>query len=105
MSTAIERAGIPSLGLEQDFSSRNTLFPSILATVLLCGILTTLFTAARLITKRFVSSYDVEDCESKRTHVTIPVTSNAMSPSRFLDNGMGTFFQLEHLTFSDMRID
>ncbi len=65
MSTAIDPSRVLSLGLEHEFSSRNTLFPLILATVLLCGILTTLFTAARLITKRFVSTYDVEDCESR----------------------------------------
>ena len=63
MSTAIEPAEIRSLGQEPGFASPNTLFPSILATVLLCGILTTSFTAARLITKRLVSTYDVEDCE------------------------------------------
>lgn len=63
MSTAIEPAEISSLGQESGFASPNTLFPSILATVILCSSLTTLFTAARLTTKRLVSTYDVEDCE------------------------------------------
>ena len=63
MSTAIEPAGTPSLGLESDFIGPNTIYPSILATVLLSGILTTFFTAARLTTKRLISTYDVEDCE------------------------------------------
>lgn len=63
MSTAIEPAGTLSLGPEPGFLSRNTLYPPILATVLVCGILTTLFTAARLLTKRLVSTYGVEDCE------------------------------------------
>ena len=63
MSTSIEPAQIPALGSEPGFSSANTLYPSVLATVLLCVILTTLFTAARLITKRLVSTYDIEDCE------------------------------------------
>ena len=63
MSTIIQLAEVRSLGQKAGFASPNTLFPSILATVLLCGILTTFFTAARLITKRLVSTYDVEDCE------------------------------------------
>lgn len=63
MSTAVDPADISSLGLEPGFTSPNSLYPSILATVLLCGISTTLFTAARLITKRLISTYDVEDCE------------------------------------------
>ena len=63
MSTVIEPAEMRSLGQKPGFATPNTLFPSILATVLLCGILTTFFTAARLITKRLVSTYDVEDCE------------------------------------------
>ena len=52
------------LGPEPDFTSPNTLFPFLLATVLLCSVLTIVFTAARLITKRLISTYDVEDCES-----------------------------------------
>ena len=64
MSTATEPAELPSLAPEPGFTSSNTLLPSIFAAVLTCGILTTLFTAARLITKRLISKYDVEDCES-----------------------------------------
>lgn len=63
MSTAVDLAETSSLGLKAGFTTPNTLYPSILATVLLCGILTTLFTAARLIAKRWISTYDVEDCE------------------------------------------
>ena len=63
MSTIIQAAEMGSLSQKSGFASPNTLFPSILATVLLCGILTTFFTAARLITKRLISTYDVEDCE------------------------------------------
>ena len=66
MSTAIEPAGSHPLGLESGFIGPNTIYPSILATVLLCAILTTFFTAARLITKRLISTYDVEDCEFQR---------------------------------------
>lgn len=61
MSTAVDPAETSSLGLKAGFTTPNTLYPSILATVLLCGILTTLFTAARLIAKRWISTYDVED--------------------------------------------
>ncbi|KAF6234091.1 hypothetical protein HO173_007510 [Letharia columbiana] len=39
----------------------NTLYPTILATVILCSILTTVFTAARLIAKRLTSTYGLED--------------------------------------------
>ena len=63
MSATAEPGGLPSLGPLPGFTSPNTLFPSILATVLLCSILTTLFTAARLTTKRLISTYDAEDCE------------------------------------------
>ena len=63
MSATAEPGGLPLVGSLPGFTSPNTLFPSILATVLLCGTLTTLFTAARLTTKRLVSRYDVEDCE------------------------------------------
>ena len=70
MSTTVGPGGIPSLGPLPDFTSGNTLFPSLLATVLLCGILTTLFTAARLTTKRLISSYGVEDCKFETNHLT-----------------------------------
>ena len=63
MSATAEPVALPSVGPLPGFTSPNTLFPSILATVLLCSILTTLFTAARLTTKRLISTYDVEDCE------------------------------------------
>lgn len=56
-------ADIPPLGLQPDFDSSNPMFPFILATVLLSSILTTIFSAARLIIKRLVSTYNVEDCE------------------------------------------
>ncbi|CAD6592815.1 MAG: hypothetical protein ASARMPRED_006731 [Alectoria sarmentosa] len=39
----------------------NPLYPAILATVILGSILTTIFTAARLVTKRLISNYDLED--------------------------------------------
>ena len=45
----------------------NPLYPAILATVILGSILTTIFTAARLVTKRLISNYDLEDCECRMT--------------------------------------
>ena len=52
---------------EQGLNELNPLYPSILATVVLCCILTTIFAAARLIAKRLISAYNVEDCECQRT--------------------------------------
>ena len=77
MSTGSASPNISLLGPEPGFTSPNTLYPSILATVLLCGILTTLFTAARLITKRLISTYDVEDCEFKKKHYTTHLVADA----------------------------
>ena len=55
-------ADVPPPGVEPNFDGCNPLFSIILTTTLLCGILTTLFASARLITKRIVSSFNVEDC-------------------------------------------
>lgn len=44
-------------------NNSDPLYPIILATVVIGSILTTAFTAARLITKRLVLSYEIEDCE------------------------------------------
>ena len=63
MSMTLAPVGVPFLGPEPDFTSPNTIYPFILATVLVCGISTTLFAAARLVTKRLISTYDIEDCE------------------------------------------
>lgn len=41
----------------------NPLLPVIWATVLLSGILITIFTAARLVGKRLISGFDIEDCK------------------------------------------
>lgn len=45
----------------------NTLYPVILITAILCTILTTAFTAARLIAKRMILAYELEDCECQVT--------------------------------------
>lgn len=52
----------PLLRLESGPNESNTMYPVILATVVLCSTLTTIFTAARLITKHFISAYNLEDC-------------------------------------------
>lgn len=54
----------------------NTLYPTILATVILCSILTTVFAAARLIAKRLTSTYGLEDCECQTAPLSISQASN-----------------------------
>jgi len=63
MATTAEPAGLPPLGLKPDIDSPSPIFPFIVATVVLCSVLTTVFTAARLVTKRLVSECDIEDCK------------------------------------------
>ena len=45
------------------YSKTSALLPTIEATTLLCSILITFFTVARLIAKRLKSKYNTEDCE------------------------------------------
>lgn len=78
----------PPLGLQPHFDSTNPLFPSLLATVLLCSILTTIFTAARLIAKRLVSTYSVEDCECQMNFSEC-LNYSPEEPSRYVVPGMG----------------
>lgn len=84
MSTAIDPAITSLLGSQPGFTSANTLYPPILATVIICSILITVFTSARLITKRLVSTYDVEDCEFKTNRSTICMYSNIKDRPDFL---------------------
>lgn len=65
MSTTVadEPAGIPPSGQEPDFYISNPIYPFIIVSVVLCTILTIVFTAARLATKYLVSRLDFEDCE------------------------------------------
>lgn len=60
---AMESPYLEPFGTSEPSSS---LYSVILATVLLCTILTTLFTIARLIAKKIISSYNSEDCESRK---------------------------------------
>ena len=62
-SIADEPADIPPPGQEPDFDASNPIYAFILVSVVLCSILTTLFTAARLTTKHLVSRFHLEDCE------------------------------------------
>lgn len=48
-------------GKESDFDKAPSLFPEILATVIICYTSTTIFTIVRLIAKRSVSSWGLED--------------------------------------------
>ena len=41
----------------------DTLLPAIVTAVVLCSILTTGFTAARLLTKLLTKTFDIDDCE------------------------------------------
>ncbi len=69
--------------------SPNPLYPTTLVTVLLCSILTTIFTAARLITKRLMSKYNIEDCESNNSVVVVPDQLLTPDHHRFSDRSMG----------------
>lgn len=46
----------------------NPLFSIVIAAVVLCSIFTTVFTAGRLVTKRFVSKFEADDCECQFFH-------------------------------------
>ena len=47
-----------------------SLYPVIIATIVLCSVLTSIAVAARLITKYLVASFGVEDCENPWLSVT-----------------------------------
>ena len=57
-------ASSPPPGVVPNFDNPNSLYPVIEATITLCFILTTLFTAARLSVKPSISPYRLilEDC-------------------------------------------
>lgn len=48
---------------EHGSNASSPLLPAILAAVILCSVLTTVFTAARLTIKRLSAAYDLCDCE------------------------------------------
>ena len=56
-------ASVTVPGGQHDLHISKPLYPVILATILICTILTTTAVAARLITKHIVASFNVEDCE------------------------------------------
>lgn len=58
-----EPADVPPPGQKSDFQISNPNYTVILVSVILCSILTTTFTAARLTTKHLVSKLNLEDCE------------------------------------------
>lgn len=73
---------------EPRMGSPNPMYPTTLVTVLLCSILTTIFTAARLITKRLMSKYNIEDCESNNS-VVVADQLLTSDHHRFSDRSMG----------------
>ena len=87
MATTTAPVNTPSLGPIPDPHAPNPLYPFILATVLLCSILTTIITAARLITKRLVSTYSYEDCGCYSKSPNPSPAANTQS-CRFLDSGI-----------------
>ena len=50
---------------EPYYGNPNPLYGFTLVTVILCSSLTTIFTAARLVTKRLTAKYGIEDCECR----------------------------------------
>ena len=62
-------AAIPPPGVESNFTNPQSLYPYMLATVVLCSFFTTLFTIARLCTKLLVSNWTSEDCRLEK-HLT-----------------------------------
>ena len=63
MASNFAGAGAPPPGVVPNLDDPESLYPIILATVILCCSLTTLFTAARLIAKSSMSRWGLEDCE------------------------------------------
>ena len=63
----LDMADIPSAapppGSVSNFHATDTQYPALLATAVCCFVLTTLLTVARLIAKRAISSWSLEDCE------------------------------------------
>lgn len=59
-------AGVPPQGMESNLVNPPSLFPEMLATVILCSSLTTLFTSLRLFTRWMTSAWVFEDCKYSR---------------------------------------
>lgn len=55
---------LPPPGLESNFDDPPSLYRSILATVIVSYVATTLLTAARIVTKKSMSAWMLEDCTS-----------------------------------------
>lgn len=56
-------ASQPPVGTQLNHENPDTLFPQILGTIISCCILVTIFTAARLFTKRITSAWNFQDCK------------------------------------------
>ena len=84
-SEATAAAGIPPQGVVPNFVNPPSLYPQILATVILCTSLTTLFTFARVWTQWARSVWALED----RRSITAAMESSAEHFYRSLDAGVG----------------
>ena len=63
MATSLTPAGPPPPGVTPNFDNpTDTLLPVIVATGTLCITFTTVFVGARLIAKRTVSGFAIDDC-------------------------------------------
>ena len=87
-SIADEAADIPPPGQKPDFNVSNPIYTFILVSVVLCSILTTLFTAARLTTKHVVSRLHLEDCGCRLDQFITSMLLNDMQP-RSTHSSMG----------------
>ena len=63
MASTFTSLAPPPEGITPNFiDPSDTLYPEIVATMVLCVSLTTVFTGARLIAKRSIASFALEDC-------------------------------------------
>ena len=63
MASNFQGAGAPPPGVEPNFVDPVSLYPEILATIVLCIILPTIFTFVRLYAKRSFSRFTLDDCK------------------------------------------
>ena len=71
MALDIVAAGIPPPGVTSNFTDPHSLYPYMIGTVVLCSVLTTGFTAARLWTKYLASNLAFEDCKIEQNSVKV----------------------------------
>ena len=72
MASAIEGAVPAPPGVTPNFDDPSSLYTEIIATVILCFTLTTIFTALRLLAKRSFSPWTLEDCKYQLRKLDFP---------------------------------